>query len=183
MSKYKEELMAIREYAKHRDISQQAISDAVKDGGKIFEAVVMKRSRVKIRVQYADQLWKERTISTNSNEHHSNPNESKPAPTTGSAGAYAKARSVKETFGAKLAQIKFEQESGKLCNVEDVEKAFFNIGRVTRDNLMVLPDKLSPVLASENNIDEIREILTKEIQSCLDNLSRMDLTHLQESNE
>ena len=61
-------LMGIREYARHRGVTQSAVLDAIRHG-KITEAVVMKRGRKKIDHKKADQLWSQNTSINNRNAY------------------------------------------------------------------------------------------------------------------
>jgi phage terminase Nu1 subunit (DNA packaging protein) len=72
---------------------------------------------------------------------------------------------------ARSAQLKFEQLSGELCKTSDVENVAKQMGRLTKESLLTLADRLSPVLTGITDIDEIHEILTKEINTALRNLS------------
>ena len=166
-------LMGVREYARHRDVTQAAVQDAIRSG-KISEAIVLKGQRKKIDQEKADKLWTDRTSVNNSNAH-TNPSQL--------GQSLHKAKVAKETYAAKLAQLAFDQKSGKLCRVADVKKAAWEIGRVTSDKLMSIPDKLAPVFAAENDLEVIREMLSKALHEALNSIADPNFNFLQETQE
>jgi len=167
-------LMGIREYARHKGVSQAAVSDAIRQG-KITEAVKGHAPRRKIDSEIADKLWDERTSQNNSNAHlHGD---------KGLGSSLHKAKVAKETYQAKLAQLSYDQKAKKLCNVADVRKAAQEIGRITRDKVMGIADKLAPVLAAENDLENIRQILSKELHTALSSLADPQLNFLEDEDE
>ncbi len=151
--------MGIREYGRHRSVTQAAVTDWC-NTGKIVKAIVMVKGNRKINWKKADKIL--------------NALDSKNDKGLKQLTGLANAKMAKETFSAKLAQLNYEQKSGKLCRVDEVERAAANAARITRDSLMSLPDKLSPILASETEIEDIRDLLEKEISQVLENLTRID---------
>ncbi len=170
-------------YAKHRGISKSAVSQIIK-AGKIEEAVHFTKNgngkRAHIDLELADKLWNIRVAKTVQSAH-SNSDDKHPAhgitkedneAAPGQGPSYANARSIKETYSAKMAQIAYEEKSGSLCKTEDVARAAKDMSRITRDYLLTLPDKLSPILAAENDVDEIFKLLSDEVHHALDSLSK-----------
>lgn len=167
--------MSKSEYARHRGVSPAAVGDAIKQG-KIKEAVFLVKGREKVACELADKLWLERTKVNNRNAKTLYANQDvHQIESHKASGTYAKSRAAKEAFAAKMAQLKYEKEAGKLVNALSVKRAATSIGRVTRDRLMSIPERLAPMLSAEEDIDEIRDILIKEIHQALESLSKMDL--------
>jgi len=160
-------IVGIREYARHRGVSQSAVSQAI-DSGRILDAVVIKRGARKLIKEKADQLWDENSL----HQEGSVPK--------GGGGHLIKARAAKETFAAKMAQLKYEQASGKLVRIEDVKRAASSTSRVTRDLLLTIPNRLAPILASETDINKINKLLTQEIRQALESLSQINWDQMQE---
>lgn len=163
--------MGLREYAAHRGVSQSSVSEAIKLG-KISDAVVIKRGLKKIDIKKADILWAQNTLPNNRNSDQvaSNP----------TAQGYAKARAAKEAYAARIAQLNYEQKSGKLCRVDDIKRAASETARVTRDSLLSLPDRLAPLLAAETDLNDIKDLLIEEISKSLQNISQIDWTSIME---
>ncbi len=81
------------------------------------------------------------------------------------------------------ARIKTELKRGNLLDLdekvktkqyveaEEVKVVAFNRGRVVRDRIMNLPDRLAAVLAAESDINTVRETLASELRIALEGLS------------
>jgi len=52
-----------------------------------------------------------------------------------------------------------------------VQVAAFTNGRMARDNLLNIPDRLAATLAAETDADKVHLILTGEIRKALDELA------------
>ena len=76
-----------------------------------------------------------------------------------------------QEYQGKLAQQKFDIEAGKLVYREDVENKAFTVARVLRNQVLALPERLAGELASTNDINEIKEILYKELNEVLEYMS------------
>jgi hypothetical protein len=74
----------------------------------------------------------------------------------------------------KLLEAKVKSETGELISAEKVRQAMFAKGRIIRDGMMNIPDRISSLLANENDAAKIHEILSKEIREVLTELSRDD---------
>lgn len=166
------ELMGIREYARHRGVSQAAVSKAI-DSGRIAEAVQFigkDKKKKRINVLRADQLWAENTILNSKNADHNY--EGSPKAINNNKTNTSTARSVKEVYSAKMEQLKYEKMVGSLVDADDVKKAARDMGLAVRDALQYIPDKLAPILAAESDIEKVNDLLSEEIRSALDAMSR-----------
>jgi hypothetical protein len=83
-----------------------------------------------------------------------------------------KTRIKNEVERGKLLEAKVKSEIGQLVSLEDVKKVAFARGRIIRDSMLNIPDRISFLLATENDASKIHEILTKEIREALEELSR-----------
>ena len=163
-------LMGYREYARHRDVNLNAVQDAIKRG-RISDAIVEIDNKKKINSELADQLWlANRTVDKGPGSTQSIKKPDNLASTD--QVTLLKSKAIKETFSAKMAQIKYEETMGNLCSVESVRASVLEMARGVRDTLLNIPDKISPILTSETNIDEVHRILTLEIRTALEGLSR-----------
>lgn len=164
----------VTQYAQHRGISKAAVSKAIKNG-KLNDAVDKTGKRPKINRDLADQLWdkdKKLKIDTPQKPVNNQGDSGNTIPQSPSDGQrYAQSRAMKEIFAAKNEQLKYEERAGNLCRTDDVAKAAMEMARVTRDYLLNLPDKLSPILSAETDINEVHRILTEELTTALKNLS------------
>ena len=60
-------------------------------------------------------------------------------------------RQIKELYDAKMVKLDYEKAIGTLVEKSDVGKEAFRTGRIVRDTLMGLPDRLASVLASKTD--------------------------------
>jgi hypothetical protein len=175
------ELVSQREYARRRGVTHRSVQKAIKDG-RIAAAFV----DGKIDVDKANKLWKDNTDETKSSnsvsgdpKHRREPDEppqpaepaesageQKPSSTndTQSGPSYTRARSVRETFLAKTAEVDYKERIGKLHNTDECKVARFNEARRARDMLLTIPARISPILAGITDIKEIDRILTEELR-------------------
>lgn len=80
----------------------------------------------------------------------------------------AEAQLRKETALADLRELELGRRRGRLVEKAKVEQEAFRVGRLMRDALLGLPDRLAGVLASESNQQKIHALLTKEIRQALE---------------
>ena len=82
-----------------------------------------------------------------------------------------KTRIKSEVERARLLEIKAKVEAGRYVDADEVKAAAFNKARVVRDGLLNIPDRLSAVLAAENDPARVHELLAAEIRTALEELS------------
>lgn len=74
-------------------------------------------------------------------------------------------------FKAMQRELDFRKKSGELVEERDVSKAAFECARKIRDNFLMLPDRLSPILAAETDMLKVKNILSNEIREILKGLT------------
>lgn len=84
---------------------------------------------------------------------------------------YTTARTLNEQYKAALNKLEYEQKSGKLIDASEVEKRAFLAGRLIRDQLLSIPDRCSALVAAESDAFNCKQIILKEINYILENLS------------
>ena len=77
------------------------------------------------------------------------------------------ARTDREVYEAKLAQLRYEQESGVLINAAEVRVEFGKQVVLVRDRLLRLPDRLVAILLGETDSRRMRELIDIEVRSAL----------------
>lgn len=87
---------------------------------------------------------------------------------------FAKARLKNEIERGKLLEAKVKEEIGRLIDAEDVRKTAFAMGRIIRDSILNIPDRVSALIATITDASQIHEILTNELRQVLEELSRDD---------
>ena len=83
---------------------------------------------------------------------------------------FVTARTMREAFKGRLAKLEFEEKSGKLTDAATVKNDAFEAGRIIRDELLTIPDRLADVLAAETDPRETRKKLYEEIEQVLNRL-------------
>ena len=169
-------VLSLRTYAKHRGVAMSAVQKAIKSGR------ITTNQAGKIDSDIADAEWKANTRQ----QHQGRPAgarvpartsvasvvESERTETAGAGGLdYFRARAVREGYLARLAKIEFEEKTAKLISRDEVQVAAFTNGRMARDNLLNIPDRLAATLAAETDADKVHLILTGEIRKALDELA------------
>lgn len=84
---------------------------------------------------------------------------------------YLVSRAKREQYAASLAKLEYEKEAALLVSAEKVSLETFKAGRVLRDSLFSIPDRIAAQLAAENDVDKVHEKLTTEISNCLTDLA------------
>lgn len=68
----------------------------------------------------------------------------------------------------KLLEARVKAETGELVRVEEVRSAFFAKGRIVRDGILNIPDRVSSLLANIDDAAKIHEILSQELRTVLE---------------
>jgi hypothetical protein len=66
------------------------------------------------------------------------------------------AKALKETYLARSAKLKFETDSKNLVEVDVVHKAVFDLARQDRDSWSNWPSRISPLMAAELGIEQVK---------------------------
>jgi len=185
-------LMSVRAYARHRDVSHQAVLKAIQAGR------ITRRQDGKIDSSKADRQWSERTDHSKPRNSvigdpkhrkdarapstpmgmtgrrrrpgngHGNGNDEDPDP----LGPYAKHRGEREQYAALLVKLEYEREAGLVVDVEEIKQAAYDAARGARDLLLTLPARLAPLLAAMTKDAEVYDALEKELREVADQISK-----------
>lgn len=152
--------LSIRAYAKHRGVSDAAVRRAIDD----------KRITLlpdgQIDPEIADKEWDE-----NTDKRFQPKPAASPVPESGTGISLQKSRANKELFEALLKKLEYEEKSGKLVDRAKVEMEAFAAARVARDRLLLIPDRVAPIIIGETDMFEIKRVLREEIIRSLQNLT------------
>ena len=83
---------------------------------------------------------------------------------------FVTARTMREAFRAKLSKLDYEEKSGKLTDAAKVKNDAFKAGRIVRDELLTIPDRLADVLAAEDDSRQVQQLLREELELILNRL-------------
>lgn len=85
---------------------------------------------------------------------------------------FADAKAHREHYMGKIAEMDYLIKTGEYIPKEDVEKTFFEVSRLVRDQLLTLPNKMSLRVVGKSDAKVIEGLLMAEIQDILGNLSK-----------
>jgi len=176
-------LLSLCAYARHRGVSKQAVSTAVKQGRVSTVTDPADGSR-KIDTETADKEWAVNTNDSrrplaervaNADRNGQSLNKKRTVggkdTTAKTVQEYADARAEREGYQARLVRLDLGKKSGELVSAKAVENEAFRVGRTIRDNLFNIPERVSHLLAAESDPAKCHEILRAEIQQVLEALS------------
>ncbi len=84
-----------------------------------------------------------------------------------SAMTFAQARTEHEKYKAALAKIEYEEKTGSVHAIDRCRREAFSEGRRIRDAMMAIPDRVSSILAAENDEARVNAALRQEIRAVL----------------
>lgn len=183
------ELISIREASRRLEVSDTAVHKAIKSG----RVTVAQMSDVGRPLLSWPECQEQYKANTNPALQRKPPKvEDKPAPrrqkreedpppmhASDGGGAieihsgmdYMEAKTAREIYAARQGRLVWEQASGKLVEIASVRLDLFKATRAARDLLMTMEDRLSPVLASETDIQAVRAILRDDVRKTCDRLA------------
>ena len=160
----------MRQYAKHRGCTVEAVSKAVKTG-RISCQREANGKYAKIDPEVADREWAQNSEGVRPN-YGIPSSEAPPGPKDDEKKTSIQNQAlVLKAYQARLAKLEFEEKSGKLHDVDECKQDAFKAARATRDAMLGIPDRLSAELAGETDQFKIRQRLETEIRQALENLA------------
>src|ERR1700689_200867 len=179
--------MSLRAYARHRGVSLRAVQKAIASGR------ISARADGLLDAAAADANWARNTAprpipaakppakrpvivpTPKGAHHHAAPRpavrEPVEPPRLESGLEYSKARTVRESYLARLAKIDFEERTEKLASRDEIKVAACNRYRTFRDGMLNIPDRLAAVLAAESDPRRTHELLSTEMRKALTGFS------------
>lgn len=170
-------LLTQTDYAARRGVSRQYISKLIKEGvlplidGKVNPVqadAILEARREPARQTHQQRQEHQATIVGESGQRRTISNAELPT-------ILLKTKIKSETEKAKLLEIKANVEAGKYVDIDDVRAAAFKQGRIVRDSILIIADRLAPVLANMSNVDEIHKLLTEEHNKALEVISKQPI--------
>lgn len=101
-----------------------------------------------------------------------------PAPSSDETGehvtSYHVAKTLREIAEARLAELKLAEQKGDLVRIADVRAELARHLGSMRSNLLQLPARLAPLLATEDDQGRIHTMLDAELRAILSNVALAD---------
>ena len=141
------------------DASNAAIA-AAKDPAKEYMQEVNQQQRQHHRGEHRGDLSGENTQTIK---------------TSSSNATYHQAKTAREVYQAKLAQLDYEKKIGKLIEVDAVKAVLTKRILEIRDSIMLVPARLAPILAAESSQKKIQQIVSDELRRILEQLASLSV--------
>lgn len=162
-------LVKVAEYAQIRNVTRQAVYAALKSG-KLAGA---RNGDGLIDVEIADRLWSENTDPRKGGDVSKGKRRDVDTSQLVDRPTLAQSKTLEAEYKAKLAQIEYEEKSGKLVDAEAVKKQAFKVARLTRDAMLAIPDRLSAELAGITDPFVIHEKMMAEIRGAIGEVAKI----------
>jgi len=81
--------------------------------------------------------------------------------------SYLKAKTQEKQYKAKLVELSYQKESGKVVENEAVRREAFEKGRKLRDILLGYAKKTAPFVACESDVQKCEDILDDAIKKII----------------
>lgn len=85
--------------------------------------------------------------------------------------SYADARAVRENYQARLSKLAYEERMGRLVDSETVRRQAFELGRLLRSAVLVIPDRISHELAAEGDSNKVHLKLSQALIEALEQVA------------
>jgi phage terminase Nu1 subunit (DNA packaging protein) len=181
-------LVTFKEFAAIKGVSAAAVSQAIK--ARIVSAVVEENGRRYLDKDKALELWDRNTMRNGSERVSAGANRKarrKPraaavhVPEVSSEQLRTMiqglpedqipgldvSRERKEHYNAEIARLQALKERGELVPTKDVQLEARKLGAAIRDNVMAIPNRVSPRLAATQDSREVQRVLTEELRTAL----------------
>lgn len=165
-----------------RGVSARAVHHAVKDG-RIAAAITPDG---KVDVEAADRLWADNTNPDSGYHGQLKRRSPRAEPDLETVIEVVKAgginplkpptlvesKTLQAAYQARLAQIEYEEKSGKLIDNELVKKEAFKLARLTRDAMLAIPDRLAAELAGITDPFVVHQKMMAEVRSAIEEVTK-----------
>jgi len=163
-------VMTKTQYARHRGISQPAVTKKIKQGHIVLNAAGL------IDVREAKKM--EQTFA---HPRKGRPSPNTPRPDTeGTGKSYTAILKFKEVYKGRRERLAYRKEIGELVLKSAVEKEAFETARIMRDNLLNVPNRISGEIAAALGLqpgegqEQVFQILNREILQILEGLTAQE---------
>lgn len=90
-----------------------------------------------------------------------------PEPGSGYAKRFNRARTIREEERAKLAALEYARAAGEAALVKPMRAEAHRIGRLVRERVLTVPDRVAALCAAESDPGAVRRLLLKELTAAL----------------
>ena len=90
----------------------------------------------------------------------------------------AESKQRKLAAEAKMAELQYDLESGKVVSLEYVRPQWESLVMAMKTKLLAIPNKLTPLLVSQDNFNYVNQLLHEHIAEALNELAKGDTVEL-----
>lgn len=169
------ERMTQREYAKYLDISNEAVSRAVRDGrikkgwDKKEEKILVEHANKEFGFLHKDNLP---GVGVDVDDDEADDEEiTGDTSALNSRSSYMEAKRVKEVMQARLAELDLKERQGELVRKDEVYKHLFAYGQTLRISILAIPDRIIDNLLAAKSRAEAHGILQVELHKALEDMT------------
>jgi hypothetical protein len=157
-------LISQTEWAKRQGFSKQYVGKLINQGKiKLVDGMIDEKTANAVLQNQRDPNLPIRRNGNSSYENQSDMHD-----------LLVKTKLKNEIERGKLLEAKVKTEIGQLISAEKVRQAMFAKGRIIRDGILNVPDRVSSLIATISDASQVHEILMKELREVLEELSRDD---------
>jgi hypothetical protein len=157
-------------YARHRGVTRQAVSKAIRDG------LISTRRDGLIDAAVADRVWRDHTTpptpATPAKARAGKGRARQTAQERTTSRKFYEARGQREYWQAQIAELEARRRAGQVVSIERVRSAGMATARMVRDALLGIPARLRDVLAATTDPADVDRILTAELEQACQQLNR-----------
>jgi hypothetical protein len=176
------EKMTVKQYSDHRKVERQTVYKHIRNG-KLSKSVYKLDGKIKIDPVLADQELSENLDQVYHPRPEPRRTRSKKKPPTKpemeqvirAAGlenlSLSEAQRLQANYKASLLKLELDQKSGLLVEKDKVRAEAFEAGRIVRDGILNIPDRLSAELASCTDVHAVSQKLMDAFNEVLGDLS------------
>ena len=171
------QLLSKAAYARHRGCDEKAVRKAIREGrisaigGKIDSEVAdiqwAKNTRARISRAAPGQLDLNTSGLAAAKTEGAAAGPAAVAGDSGKGDTYTINRVRREAADAEMAELNLAKAQGSLISVESVKAALGSVFSATRDALLQIPARLSPLLAAESDPATVQTMLYTELHQAL----------------
>ncbi len=161
--------LSVRAYARVRGVSHVAVLKAIKSRR------ISQNDDGTIDPDKANQEWERNTFAgkTMAVPPAADAHRGGPALATGdTVSLYQKGKAKEQFFKAAMAELEFNQRSGKLIEASTAGEYAASLSNIVRDQVSAWPDRLTPTLAATTDEVVIHRILSREGDAMLRKIAK-----------
>lgn len=155
---HEQNVMSQAEFARHRDVSRATVNEYKKKGYLVLN------DSGKVLVRESEESLK-------ANLDASRGGNRAPKPAASSNKAFMDAKTKEMQARADKQELELLEKQGVLVSREQVEAAAFTLARAAQEGMMSIPDRLSSLLAAENDAAVIHKMLSDEVRAVANTLA------------